>query len=107
VKVGAGQHHFTVVTMRANPTRWALLFVSFFIGGCATAPARAPADRYSPAEMKNGPSLYETGRFAVVQPSSGDLRIAEGPIDRPPAPRAATGRASGKRKARTRAQRTP
>ena len=39
--------------------------------------------------MKNGPSMYETGRFAVVQPSSGGLRIAEGPIDRPPAPRAA------------------
>ncbi|HTB61339.1 MAG TPA: hypothetical protein VLC06_25905 [Polyangia bacterium] len=57
--------------------------------------------------MKNGPSMYETGRFAVVQPSSGDLRIAEGPIDRPSVPRAATARASGKRKARTHAQRTP
>ena len=77
------------------------------MGGCATAPAKAPADRYSPAEMKNGPSLYETGRFGVVQPSSGDLRIAEGPVDRPAAPRAAIARASGKRKARAHAQRTP
>jgi hypothetical protein len=107
VKLRVGERHFTVVIMRAGKTGWALLFVSFFIGGCATAPARAPADRYSPAEMKNGPSMYETGRFAVVQPSSGDLRIAEGPIDRPPAPRAATTRATGKRKTRAHAQRTP
>jgi hypothetical protein len=57
--------------------------------------------------MKNGPSLYETGRFAVVQPSSGGLRIDEGAIDRPPTPRSATARASAKRKARTHAQRTP
>jgi hypothetical protein len=77
------------------------------IGGCATAPARAPADRYSPAEMKNGPSMYETGRFGVVQPSSGDLRIAEGPVDRQAAPRTATARVSKKRKARAHAQRTP
>jgi hypothetical protein len=90
--------------MRASPARWALLFL---IGGCATAPARAPADRYSPAEMKNGPSLYETGRFAVVQPSSGGLRIAEGAIGQPSPPRPAKARASGKRKARAHAQRTP
>ncbi len=77
-----------------------------FIGGCATAPARAPVDRYSPAEMKKGPSLYETGRFAVVQPSSGGLRIDEGAIDRP-APHSATARPSGKRKARAHAQRRP
>jgi hypothetical protein len=56
--------------------------------------------------MKNGPSLYETGRFAVVQPSSGGLRIDEGPIDRPPTLRPATARVSGKHKARARAQRT-
>ncbi len=89
--------------MRTSLARWAFLFL---IGGCATAPATTP-DRYSPAEMKNGPSLYETGRFGVVQPSSGDLRIAEGPVDRPAAPRAAIARAPGKRKARTHAQRTP
>jgi hypothetical protein len=105
VKIPVGQLHFTTVTMRASPARWALLFL---LGGCATAPARAPADRYSPAEMKNGPSMYETGRFAVVQPSSGDLRIAEGPIERPHAPRTATARAAAKRKApRAHAQRTP
>jgi hypothetical protein len=104
LKVRVGRGHFTIVAMRTSPAQWALLLL---LGGCATAPARAPADRYSPAEMKNGPSMYETGRFAVVQPSSGDLRIADGPIDRPPAARAATARASGKRKARTHAQRTP
>jgi hypothetical protein len=90
--------------MRASPGRWALLFL---LAGCATAPARTPADRYSPAEMKNGPSLYETGRFAVVQPSSGDLRIAEGPIGQPSAPRAVAARTSVKRNAHARAQRTP
>jgi len=74
--------------------------------GCATS--APPADRLSPDQLKNGPSLYETGRFGVVAPSSGGLRIDEGPIDRPPAPRTATARASAKRKApRARAQRTP
>jgi hypothetical protein len=92
--------------MRASPAPWALLFL-IGVGGCATAPAKAPADRYSPAEMKNGPSMYETGRFAVVQPSSGDLRIAEGPIGQPSAPRAVAARTSAKRKSRARAQRTP
>jgi hypothetical protein len=104
VKFGQGQDHFTIVTMRASPARWALLFL---LGGCATASASAPADRYSPAEMKNGPSLYETGRFAAVQPSSGGLRIDEGAIGQPSAPRAVAARVSAKRKARARAQRTP
>src|SRR5437667_5210675 len=100
-----GQRHFTIVNLRASPRRWALLFL---IGGCATAPARTPTDRYSPAEMKNGPSMYETGRFAVVQPSSGGLRIDEGAIGQTSAPRAVTAHhASAKRKARARAQRTP
>ena len=89
--------------MRASSTRWALLLL---IGGCATAPAKPPVDRYSPAEMKNGPSLYETGRFAVVQPSSGGLRIDAGAIERP-SPPPASARATAKRKARARAQRTP
>ncbi len=74
------------------------------MGGCATAPAGAPADRYSPAEMKNGPSLYETGHVGVVPPSSGGLRIAEGAIGQPSAPRPARARASAKRKARAHAQ---
>jgi hypothetical protein len=92
--------------MRASSAHWALLFL-ISIGGCATAPASAPADRYSPAEMKNGPSLYETGRFAAVQPSSGGLRIDEGAIGQPSPPRPAAARAATKRKARARAQRTP
>jgi hypothetical protein len=57
--------------------------------------------------MKNGPSMYETGRFAVVQPSSGDLRIAEGPIGQPAAPRAVAAHTSAKRKAHAHAQRMP
>jgi hypothetical protein len=61
----------------------------------------------SPDQLKKGPSLYETGRFGVVAPSSNGLRIDEGPIDRPPASRAVTAQASAKRKARSRAQRTP
>jgi hypothetical protein len=110
VKIRVGRRHFTIVTLRASPTRWALLFSisgCVLLGGCATAPASAPADRYSPAEMKNGPSLYETGRFAVVQPSSGGLRIDEGAIGQPSAPRPARARTSAKRKARAHAQRTP
>ena len=76
--------------------------------GCATA--APPPDRLSPEQLKNGPSLYETGRFGVVQPSSGGLRIDAGAIDRPPShpsPRPASARATAKRKARARAQRTP
>jgi hypothetical protein len=60
--------------------------------------------------LKNGPSLYETGRFGVVQPSSGGLLIDAGAIDRAPlrpSPQAARARATAKRKARARAQRTP
>ena len=104
MKIRVGQRHLTIVNLRAGPTRWALLLL---LSGCATTPARAPADRYSPAEMKNGPSMYETGRFAVVEPSSGGLRIDEGAIGQPSPPRPAKARASGKRKARVHAQRTP
>jgi len=76
--------------------------------GCATS--AAPPDRLSPEQLRNGPSLYETGRFGVVQPSSGGLRIDAGTIDRPPlrpSARPASARATAKRKARARAQRTP
>jgi hypothetical protein len=83
----------------------ASLAVAFALG-CATS-AAPPPDRLSLEQLKNGPSLYETGRFAVVQPSSGGLRIAEGPVDRPPARRATATRATAKRKARARAQRKP
>ena len=74
--------------------------------GCATSAPPAP-ERMSLEQMKNGPSLYETGRIGVVPPSSGGLRIDEGAIDRPLPPRPATARAIAKRKAHARAQRTP
>jgi hypothetical protein len=79
-----------------------------FTLGCATS--APPPDRLSPEQLKNGPSLYETGRFGVVQPSSGGLRIDEGAIDRPsvrPPARTTSARATAKRKAHARAQRTP
>jgi hypothetical protein len=81
-----------------------VLLAAAAVAGCATAAAPAP-DRYSPAEMKHGPSLYETGHIAVVPPSSNGLRIDEGPIDRRPAPAqpATAARARGKRKVRARA----
>jgi len=76
--------------------------------GCATS--AAPPDRLSPEQLRNGPSLYETGRFGVVQPSSGGLRIDAGAIERAPvhpSPRPTGARATAKRKARAHAQRTP
>jgi hypothetical protein len=76
-----------------------------FALGCATTTS-PPPDRLSPEQLKNGPSLYETGRFAVVQPSSGGLQIDAGNIDRATA-RPAVAHAAAKRKARKRAQRTP
>ncbi|HVV51235.1 MAG TPA: hypothetical protein VHO06_16315 [Polyangia bacterium] len=80
------------MTTRAAPPLWALLVL---LGGCATAPApAAPADRYSPAEMQHGPSLYETGRIAVVPPSSAGLHIDDG--QRRPAPVAAPTRTASR-----------
>ena len=98
--------------MRASPTRWALPTLIIVIMGCATAPsAGAPRDRYSPAQMREGPSLHETGRFGVVPLSSAGLRIDEGAIDRPtparPRPARTAERARGKHKARAHAQRVP
>jgi hypothetical protein len=93
--------------MRASSARWTLLIL---LGGCATAPPAAAPDRYSPAEMQHGPSLYETGRIAVVPPSKGGLKVDEGAIDRPPPGRplpAVAERSRHKRKPRARAQRTP
>jgi hypothetical protein len=80
VKLPPRWRHFTAVTTRAIPMRWVLLFS---LAGCATAPPPAPDDRYAVTRMKNGPSLYETGRFAAVPVSNGGLRIDEGPIDGP------------------------
>ena len=69
----------TVVATHLSPLRWALLLL---IAGCATPPPAVPDDRYAVARMKNGPSLYETGRFAAVPVSSGGLHIEEGSIER-------------------------
>jgi len=80
VKLPPRWRHFTAVTTRAIPMRWVLLFS---LAGCATAPPPAPDDCYAVTRMKNGPSLYETGRFAAVPVSNGGLRIDEGPIDGP------------------------
>jgi hypothetical protein len=55
---------------------------------CATAPPPpSPAsDRYSPAQMQSGPSLAETGRFAVTPISSAGLRIEDARADGAPPP---------------------
>ena len=55
--------------------------------------------------MQHGPSLYETGRIAVVPPSKAGLKVDEGAIDRPPPARplpAVAERHPGKRKPRAR-----
>jgi hypothetical protein len=82
--------------------------------GCATS-SPPPEDRFSPAHMKNGPSMYETGRFGTVPLSSGGLKVEDGAIDRriDPRPVARTAparsdeRQRGKHKPRARAQRQP
>ena len=88
----------------ATGTLAASLIVAFMLGCATSAP---PPDRLSPEQLKSGPSLYETGHFGVVQPSSGGLQIDAGTIDRVPPRPATTARAAARRKARTRAQRTP
>jgi hypothetical protein len=74
--------------------------------GCATF-APPPPDRFSPEEMKKGPSLYETGHIATVPPSSNGLKVDEGAIDRPaaarPLPAPIAEHPHGKRKVRARA----
>jgi hypothetical protein len=76
--------------------------------GCATS-APPPDDRLSPARLKSGPSMYETGRFGTVPLSSGGLKVDEGSIDGTPRARparAATAeRRHGKRQPRARAER--
>jgi len=78
--------------------------------GCATS-APPPADRLSPEQLKNGPSLYETGRFGTVPLSSSGLTVDEGAIDRRPVTQPTQARTAersrGKRKPRARAQRLP
>jgi hypothetical protein len=78
------------------------------LGGATSSP---PPDRLSPEQLKHGPSMYETGRFAVVPPSSGGLKVDEGAIDRPPPARPPRARVAerqhGKRKSRAPAQRLP
>ena len=75
--------------------------------GCATS-APPPEDRLSPAHLKNGPSMYETGRFGTVPLSSGGLKVDEGSIDGAPRARPATAqRGHRKRQPRARAERRP
>jgi hypothetical protein len=66
---------------------WRLSRLGRFVGGfailslgCATS-APPPNDRFSPAQMKNGPSLYETGRFGTVPLSNAGLTVDGGSID--------------------------
>jgi hypothetical protein len=55
--------------------------------GCATsAPPPARTDRYSPEQMRGGPSLQETGRFGVTPISSNGLRIEDARADGTPRP---------------------
>jgi hypothetical protein len=85
VKLRVARRHFTSVTVRASLAWWAFLFM---LGGCATAPP--PPDRLSPEQLKNGPSLYETGRFGTVPLSNGGLTVDSGNIDPHPHRVAAT-----------------
>jgi hypothetical protein len=63
--------------------------VTLLAVGCASSPPPA-GDALSPDRLKNGPSMYETGRFAAVPLSSSGLTVDEGNIDpharRAPAP---------------------
>jgi hypothetical protein len=72
--------------------------------GCATsAPPPPRADRYSPEQMRSGPSLQETGRFGVTPISSNGLRIQDARADGtpPPAPTPTAKRSRKHRAART------
>lgn len=66
--------------------------------GCASAPPPAPRDRYSPADMRSGPSLQETGRFGVTPISSGGLRIEDARPQAVAAPLPATPAAKSRRR---------
>jgi hypothetical protein len=60
---------------------WRLSLLAAILSlGCATS-AAPTNDRFSPAQMKNGPSLYETGRFGTVPLSNGGLTVDGGNID--------------------------
>ena len=75
--------------------------------GCATS-GPPPDDRLSPAHLKSGPSMYETGRFGTVPLSSGGLKVDEGAIDGTPRARPVTAEhRHGKRQPRARAERQP
>jgi len=95
-------------SLRATGAFGTLVLISYL--GCATSTA-PPDDRLSPAHLKNGPSMYETGRFGTVPLSNGGLKVDEGAIDRAPTARPASAataeRHHGKRKPRARAERQP
>ncbi len=70
--------------------------------GCATttSPPAARGDRYSPEQMRSGPSLNETGRFGVTPVSSNGLHIEDARADgTPPAAPAQPARRTHKRRA--------
>ncbi|HVZ85721.1 MAG TPA: hypothetical protein VHG72_02055 [Polyangia bacterium] len=83
------------------------LGIAMLVLGCASSTTAPQASRASPTSLRPGPSLYETGRFAVVPPSSCGLRIDEGPIDRRPSrtPTAAAGTMRRQQKVRRRTSR--
>jgi hypothetical protein len=68
------------LALRAGSFAVSLAVVSLGSLGCATSPP-PPDDRFSPAQLKNGPSLYETGRLGAVQLSNGGLTVDGGSID--------------------------
>ncbi len=66
---------------------------------CASAPPPAPPrNRYSPEEMRSGPSLTETGRFGVTPVSSSGLRIEDARPQAVSAPLPATPAAKSRRR---------
>jgi hypothetical protein len=74
--------------------------------GCATTSSPPPArvDRYSPEQMRSGPSMQETGRFGVTPISSNGLQIQDARADGTPPPPAPA--APAKRPRKHRATRT-
>lgn len=70
--------------MKGGMRRRLQLTAVALMAGCATsAPRPAAQDRYSPEQMRSGPSLTETGRFGVTPVSRGGVHIEDGRADGP------------------------